>query len=176
MELVENERNNNGKAKQPSRIAIDSQSVKQTSFTTKDIGVDGGKKVKGRKRHIAVDSLGLPVGISVTAANVYDGKAGVNLLDKLLGRIKKNALFCVDNSYRGDFVKEVADLSYRVDVGQPPPSERGFVPRKGRWQVERSFGWLNFCRRLSKDYEKTVESALAFIQIAFINIILNRTG
>ena len=71
LKLVENECNNNGRFKQPSRIAIDSQSVKQSSFITKDIGVDGGKKVKGRKRHIAVDSLGLPVGISVTAANVY---------------------------------------------------------------------------------------------------------
>ena len=107
---------------------------------------------------------------------MYGGKEGVNLLDKLLGRIKKKALFWVDNSYQGDFVKEVEDLSYRVDVGQPPPSERGFVPRKGRWQVDRSFDWLNFYRRLHKDYEKTVESALAFIEIAFINIILNRTG
>ncbi len=85
---------------------MNSQRVKQTSFMTKDIGIDGGKKVMGRKRHIAVDSLGLPVAISVTAANTYDGKEGVNLLDKLRGRIKKKTLFCVDKSYRGDFAKK----------------------------------------------------------------------
>ncbi len=140
----------------------------------KDIGVDGGKKVKGKKGHIAVDSLGSALGISVTAANTYNGKEGVNLLDKLRGRIKEKTLFCVDKSYQGDFVKAVDSLNYPIDVGQPPPSELGFVPRKGRWQVERSFSWLNFYHRLSKDYEKIIKSALAFIQIAFINILLNR--
>ena len=66
LQLVNNESNNDGRNDQASRIAMDSQSVKQTSFITKDIGIDGGKKVKGKKRNIAVDSLGLPVAISVT--------------------------------------------------------------------------------------------------------------
>ncbi len=99
-------------------------------FITKDIGIDGGKKVKGRKRHIAVDSLGLPVAISVTAINTYDAKKGVNLLDKLRGRIKEKTLFCVDKSYRGDFVKAVDSLNCPINVGQPPPSELGFVPER----------------------------------------------
>ena len=61
-----------------------------------------------------------------------------------------------------------------VDTTQRPPTEQGFVPEAGRWQVERSFGWTNFFRRLAKDYEKLPQSAIAFLQLMFITIILSR--
>ncbi|RMG67405.1 MAG: hypothetical protein D6722_13175 [Bacteroidetes bacterium] len=67
-----------------------------------------------------------------------------------------------------------AFYGWKVETIQKPPSKKGFVPQKGRWQIERSFGWLHFFRRLAKDYEKTTASAEAFIQIAFINVMLAR--
>jgi transposase len=79
-----------------------------------------------------------------------------------------------DKAY-GKMFKEAASwYNFEVDTSQRPPSEKGFVPQKGRWQVERSFGWMSFYRRLSKDYEKTTLAAIAFIQLMFINIILAR--
>ena len=82
-----------------------------------------------------------------------------------------------DAAYGGEFKKMVkAAYQCEVDTSKKPSSKGGFIPQKGRWQVERSFGWLNFFRRLSRDFEKTALSAKAFVQISFVNIILNRWG
>ncbi len=77
-----------------------------------------------------------------------------------------------DSAYRGEFTEAASIYGWIVEIAQKPESGKGFVPQKGRWQVERSFAWLNFFHRLSKDYEKTTASAVAFIQLAFITIIL----
>jgi transposase len=74
--------------------------------------------------------------------------------------------------YKGGFVEAAGWCGYEVEITQKPPTEKGFVPQAGRWQVERIFAWFNFFRRLSKDFEKTVESSVSFIQLAFISIIL----
>lgn len=174
--LVIAERESVGREGYPSRVAIDSQSVKASSFIAEEtVGVDGAKKIKGRKRHIVVDSLGLLIAIYISPANVHDSQGGIDLLWLVEPHSKRLKLIVGDNAYGGEF-KDMAKLAYdwNVDTSKKPPSRQGFVPQKGRWQVERSFGWLNFFRRLAKDYEKTAISSKAFVQLAFITIILNR--
>ena len=172
--LVQKEREKQGRNKEASACAVDSQSVKVGTFINLENGFDGHKKIKGRKRHLAVDVLGLPLAFFVSAANQTDGIAGIELfpqLDKISNRLE---LIRADKAYNGYF-KECANwCQYTVDTSQKPPSEKGFVPQTGRWQVERSFGWFNFFRRLSKDYEKTPQSSVTFMQLAFIDIILSR--
>lgn len=174
--LVQLERVLNDRPPEPSYVAIDSQSTKIGSIIHLEIGVDGNKKIKGRKRHIAVDTLGLPIAIHVSAANKHDGKEGKELLWQLDKASKRLTSISVDGTYKGEFEDNATIYGWEVTITQKPPSEKGFVPQKGRWQVERSFGWFNFYRRLSRDFEKTVESSVAFIQLAFISIILARLG
>jgi len=172
--LVQLEREKHGRHKEASMAAIDSQSVKIGSFISIETGFDGFKKTNGRKRHIAVDILGLPLAFFVSAANAFDGIAGIELfpqLDKVSSRLD---LLRTDGAYKGFFTECAGWCNYTVETTQKPPSTAGFVPQTGRWQVERAFGWFNFFRRLSRDWEKTVESSVAFMQIAFIDIILSR--
>jgi transposase len=159
----------------PSLSIVDSQSVKSAPFICLDKGVDGHKKINGRKRHIAVDTLGLPLAIYVGKANQHDGEAGLELL-ALLDEMENERLKVIrgDKAYRGTFTDSAIWYNWEVDTTQPPPSEKGFVPAKNRWQVERTFGWINFYRRLSKDYEKTVTSSVAFLQLTFCNILIAR--
>jgi transposase len=173
--LVQQERKRSGREEQASMAAIDSQSVKKVAFISLDTGIDGGKKVNGRKRHIAVDSQGLPLAISVSAANVHDGEGAYDLLWRIEKVTSNMHLIRADGAYRGEFSEVVTDIyKWEIDISQKPESAQGFVPQTGRWQVERSFGWLNFYRRLSKDYERLAESALTFIQLAFCSILLAR--
>jgi putative transposase len=172
--IVKLERIRQNREEEPSMGAIDSQSVKKGMFVSDDTGIDGNKKVNGRKRHILTDSLGLPITISVTAANVYDGNEGKNLIKKIQNVTSRLTLIRADDTYKGSFVDEAKALGYDVEFGQKPESTKGFVPQKGRWQVERSFAWLNPFRRLSKDYEKTKESSVTFIELAFLDILLGR--
>lgn len=155
----------------PSRVALDSQTVKTVPFVSTAVGIDGHKRINGRKRHIVVDKHGLLLAVGVSAANCHDGQEGIELLWKL-EQFKRLDLFCLDKAYQGEFLEALELYGWRAEIEQKPESQTGFVPQKGRWQVERSFAWLNFYRRLSKDYEKTVASAACFIQIAFINMIL----
>jgi putative transposase len=172
--LVEKERERQGRQAKASACAIDSQSVKKGSFISLETGIDGAKLVNGRKRHLAVDTLGLPLAMHVSAANIQDGEAGKELLwqlDKVSNRLE---LLRTDKAYRGEFVQCADYYKWKVEITQKPPSEQGFIPQTGRWQVERSFGWFNFHRRLAKDFEKTIESSVCVMQIAFIDIILAR--
>lgn len=172
--LVELERVRQGRLKYASCVAVDSQSVKIGSLISIETGIDGGKKINGRKRHLAVDTLGLPLALHVSKANIYDGEGGIELLWQLERASPRIELLRTDNSYRGDFEISAAYYNWKVEVTQKPPTEKGFVPQSGRWQVERSFGWFNFFRRLSRDFEKTTQSSVCFMQVAFINIILAR--
>jgi transposase len=174
--LVELERVRQGKEAKATRAAVDSQSVKKGAFVSINTGIDGGKLVNGRKRHIAVDSLGLPLAIFVGAANVSDTKAGIELLWQLEKASDKLKMISADNAYRGYFSECAQVYKWTVEITQKPESEKGFVPQSGRWQVERSFAWLNFFRRLAKDYEKDPESSASFVKLAYISIILARFG
>ena len=163
-----------GKEASPSLLAIDSQSVKTVQFVSEATGIDGNKKINGRKRTILVDKLGLPFAIKVTAANVSDNEAGLLALEMLKGKVPRLEKIAADAGYKGHFTVEAARLyGCQVEIAQKPESQKGFVPEKNRWQVERSLSWLNFRRRLFKEVEKTVESAEAMLQIAFISFIIN---
>ena len=173
--FVRIERVRKGRDVEASRLAIDSQSVKKEAFIHLETGIDGGKKVNGRKRHLAVDADGLPIAISVTSAQVHDGQGGFELLWQIEQSTKRLEVICADLAYRGEFSDTVEDIyKWKIEISQKPESAHGFVPQKGRWQVERSISWLNFFRRLAKDYERTTASAVAFIQLAFCSIILAR--
>jgi putative transposase len=172
--LVKKERVRQGRKPEATAAAIDSQSVKKVSFIHLDTGMDGNKKINGRKRNILVDTLGLPLAIFVCAANIQDGIAGIELLPLIDNTTEQLTLIRADKAYRSDFTEAAQWCGYTTEVSQKPPTEKGFVPQTGRWQVERSFAWENFYRRLSKDFEKTVESSVSFIQLSFISIILSK--
>lgn len=157
----------------PSLVCIDSQSVKLAPFVFEERGVDGNKKINGRKRQVLVDTLGLVWGVVVHAANGSDSVYGgvvIKEIKDVLQRVKK---ILVDKGYEGEFF-EVAEKDVGVvpEVSSKPPTAKGFVPVKWRWVSERTFGWFNFFRRLSKDYEKTVESSETWILWANCQMIL----
>ena len=133
-ELVKQERVRQGKNAKPSAGAIDSQSVKICSFQSEETGIDGGKKINGRKRHILVDTLGLPIAIHVSSANTSDAVGGFDLLAQTEHVEESLKLIRGDKAY-GKMFKEAASwYNFEVDTSQRPPSEKGFIPQKGRCQ------------------------------------------
>lgn len=173
--LNEMERYSEDREDLPSAVCTDSQSVKVSSFISLDVGVDGGKKIKGRKRHIVTDTIGLVLGVIITAANAHDGTIGVKVFGKIKTLLQRVGKVFADGTYKGTFEQFIKEfLEAEVEISSRPPSEKGFVPVKVRWVAERTFGWFNFFRRLSKDYEKTVESSAAWVLLANSQIILSR--
>lgn len=163
-QLVELERLRQGRNSAPSVSAVDSQSVKKNPFIRMDTGFDGAKKVNGRKRHLLVDILGLPLAIHVSGADISDAVGGYDLLWQVdEGNSSRLQLIRADQAYAVLFKQAASYYGYDVQVSQKPESEKGFIPQVGRWQVERSFTWANFYRRLSKCYEKTPQAEIAFI-------------
>lgn len=163
---------------QTPRVAcIDSQSVK-TAGGGEEVGTDGGKKVRGRKRHIVVDTMGLLLAVVVTAANVDDARAAQQLFAQLPGKdLPRLEVVQADNKYHNhelDRWLRVHHRPYRIWVVSRPPGERRFIPLRSRWVVERTFAWLGRYRRLSKDYEHLPESSEAVIKIAAIHHYLRR--
>lgn len=172
--LVVKERVRQKREETPSLLAIDSQSVKIMQFIEEETGIDGNKRINGRKRSIAVDRLGLPWSLAVTGANTSDNEAGRLVVDRLKGKVPRLKVIAADHGYKVSFVEYVEEKGWQVEIAQKPESGQGFIPEKNRWMVERSFGWLNFRRRLFRDVEKTVESSEAMVRIAFISILINR--
>lgn len=174
--LNRQERLRQGKAQTPSLVCIDTQSVKVAPFINQDKGIDGNKWINGRKRHVLVDTLGLVWAVVVHAADVHDGTKAHLLVEHLLGYLPRMKKILVDQAYRKVFHQWVQTnvLGLEVEFSSKPPSARGFVPVKWRWVNERSFAWLNFFRRHSKDYEKTTNSSEAWILWANCQILLNR--
>ena len=163
--LNKKERIRQGKEPPPSMLSIDSQSIKAGPFISQNKGVDGNKRVNGRKRHIVTDTLGLVWFVVVHAANLADGSMGeqvVNPLVEYLHRLKK---ILADAAYKKKFRDWVYEqlLGVDLELSSKPPSTKGFVPIKWRWVVEQTFGRFNFFRRLDKDHEKTVESSEAWV-------------
>jgi putative transposase len=140
-------------------------------------GVDGGKLVKGRKRHVAIDTQGWLHGLAVTEANLNDREGAKLLVEQLLGRANPRLLrLLTDQGYDGpDLTAWVLAMSgWAVEVVCKREGQRGFEVQPKRWIAERTLGWLNYYRRLSKDYVELPASSEAMIRIAMIHLMLHR--
>ena len=175
--LRHQERTRQGRAEEPSAGCVDSQSVKTITYGDSR-GFDGGKKVKGRKRHILVDTLGLLVIVIVTAANVGDRDGLMQLLTRYFrDGVKRLRKLWVDDGYSGAPLRNwvrALKKTHKIDLDVSGRIGPGFKVVAKRWVVERTFGWLNLRRRLSKDYEVLTRNSEAMIQVAFITVLIRR--
>lgn len=159
----------------PSLVCVDSQSIKVAPFIRADKGIDAHKKINGRKRQVLVDTLGLVWAVFIHAANGADSVFGSKVLEALKTVLVRVEAILVDQGYDGQFFDTARTLfNVEVEISSKPPSTKGFVPVKWRWVSERTFGWFNFFRRLSKDYEKTKESSESWILWANCQMILSK--
>jgi transposase len=133
-----------------------------------------GKKIAGRKRHVVVDTLGLIWALVITPASVQDAEGAKAALTEFRQQVKFPKLIWVDAAYRAVVSWAWVCWVWTLVVVGGVKGQKGFVVQPKRWIVERTFGWLNRSRRLSKDYEQTIESSKAFVQVAMIHLMVRR--
>jgi putative transposase len=168
--LVEWVRIKKGKSAEPSAAIMDAQSVKTTSVAGEARGFDAGKRVKGRKRHILTDTLGLLICVVVHSAGIQDRVGAHLLLHKAKDRCLK--IIFADEGYLGQLLAYVQAVYGWVL--QIVSKIQGRFNQPKRWIVERTFAWISNDRRNSKDYERLTESAEAIIQLSMIKTMLKQ--
>ena len=156
-------------------VIVDAQSVKNTD-TAHTKGYDAGKKVSGIKRHIGVDTNGLPHAITITAANVTDRAGALEMIKKNKPNMALVKKVLTDGSYTGE---KFSDAVYELIEAEVEIAKRSelhtFAVIPKRWVVERSFAWLEKCRRLWKNCERLILSSIAMVQLSFIRILVRRS-
>ena len=169
-------REKRGHNQDPTGAIIDSQSVKGTPESYIDSGFDGGKLVKGRKRHIVVDTMGCVIVVWVHAANIFDGKAARWIIEYLFSLLHTIKIIWADSAYSGaelfDWV--FSQFNCVLEVVRKEKGIKGFHVLPRRWVVERTFAWLIRSRRLNKDYERKPSSSKAQVYLASCRLLLRQ--
>src|SRR5919198_1792558 len=167
-----------GRAPTPSAVCMESQSVKTTEMGGPERGYDGGKKINGRKRHLLVDTLGLLLAVLITSARLDDGVAAPLLLRHVTPQdLPRLVTIFADQKYHNhdlDAWMATHRTGWRLEVKARPEGIKGFTPLEKSWVIERTNAWNGRYRRNSKDYERSVESSTAMIQISHVHLMLNR--
>jgi len=166
-----------GRAAEPSALVIDCQSVPITR-TGGCCGFDAYKKVKGRKRHVVVDTQGWTWAVEVHAANEHESQRAFELIEQADQESDRLEVVFADKAYRGDLEDKLAEtLGLRLEITESDESESdapGFAVEPKRWIVERTFGWFGGWRRLSKEYERLTETSEAIVRLASLQLALSR--
>lgn len=164
-----------GRHEQTTFLIVDAQSVRNTD-TAEQKGFDGGKLVSGIKRHIGVDTNGLPHAIHVTTANVTDRAGAIAMFKLCKDNLARVIKVLADGGYTGEpFASSVLQtLGASVEIAKRSELHKFAVIPK-RWVVERSFAWLEKCRRLWKNCERKLNSSLQMTVLAFLVLLLRRS-
>lgn len=172
--LVEKIRKSKGRNEEPSAGIIDAQSVKNTLVSCEDKGFDAGKKIKGIKRHIIVDTLGLVLAVVIQSASVQDRDGAVDVVSKMLESWKKVIKIFADGGYRGELIKTIK-TRFKIELEIIKRDElHTFKILPKRWIVERTFSWIDTNRRNSKNYERLNNTSVAMVHLSAIRIMINR--
>jgi putative transposase len=170
------ERLRQGREKEASAGSLDSQSVKNVGGKQEARGYDAGKRITGRKRHLLVDTIGLPIALKVTAASASDQAGARSLFAEHKEKLKNLKKVWVDGTYRGvEWHAEVKEeYGIELEVSKNPERVKGFIAQAKRWLVERAFGWFIQSRRLTREYEKLPQSSEAMLYLSMIRILVRR--
>ena len=172
--LVEKVRVKQGKKEEPTVGIIDAQSVKNTLVSSEDKGFDSGKKIKGMKGHIIVDTLGLVLAAAIQSASIQDRDGAVDVVTKLFESWKKVIKIFADGGYRGQLI-ETIKTKFKIELEIIKRDElHMFKILPKRWIVERKFAWIDTNRRNSKNYERLNNTNVAMVHLSAIRIMLNR--
>lgn len=173
--LVKRARRELGRKPKPTAAVIDSQSA-STTQAGGPRGFDPGKRVYGRKRHIVVDTNGLLLAVHVHPANVQDVHGAVPLLKSLRERFPRLQHIFADRVYRGEQLANALSPcgKWTIEIVERPPGVKGFQLLPRRWVVERTFAWLGRCRRLSRDFEHSPHTEVAWLLVAHLRLLTRR--
>jgi transposase len=164
-----------GRDAEPTAAILDAQTIKTSGNVPEHCqGIDAGKKIKGTKRHVATDVLGLLLVVLVTAASVQDTVGGRAVVEQVAHRHPQVTVAWADSGYKQSVIDTGAAYGIDVQVVTKDPQQRGFVPQRKRWAVERTFGWLMLHRRLVRDYETNPRRSRAMIHWAMIDNMSRR--
>ena len=175
--LMMRAREEEGREASPTAGVIDSQTVRTTEAGGPR-GYDAGKKINGRKRHLITDTIGLPVALDVHPANVQDRDGAAPLLTSIPGLLPWLRHVFADGAYAGDkLVHALAGMGqWTIEIVERSDGAAGFEVIPRRWVIERTLAWLTRDRRSAKDFEASIESAIAWLELACVKLLMRRSA